>query len=94
MRRSAQTAGPTERLRDLLELLRNESNALALIEIFHQYRDYEGSAFLLASGLYLRQISVPKLTRAFFPINPKNRRVRSPSLLSGCFDLGGCEIVR
>ena len=24
MRRSAQTAGPTERLRDLLELLRNE----------------------------------------------------------------------
>jgi hypothetical protein len=30
----------------------------------------------------------------FFPINAKNRRVRSLPLLFGCLDLGGYEIVR
>jgi hypothetical protein len=43
----------------------------------------------VCSGLSPTEAQAP-----FFPMKAKNRRVRSPWLLFGCFDLGGYEIVR
>jgi len=59
----------------------------------------EGSwSFLGLSNPYDTTISLTQ-TRGqgqarFFPIKANNRRVHSLSLLLGCLDLGGYEIVR
>ena len=55
-------------------------------------------SFLGLSNSYDARISLAQ-TRGkgqarFFPIKANNRRVHSPSLLFGCLDLGGYEIVR